>query len=229
MRSTPNVGRAIGVLLILQMAGLIVPFVLLLPLTRGAQDFLANAAGVSFQLKLAVFLLLVNCALTIGISILARTSLRQRSEALWLWLVAASLIMFILQAFDNVQLLSLLSLSQQYAQANGPAELFQTLAVTAGSTRRWAHYSELLAIDAWILLFYLLLYRGAAVPRALAGFGLLTALLHLTGITLPLWMGLSPVTLLGATMALGHLTVGFWLVFKGFAEPIPDPQPSHNN
>ncbi|MEO6393033.1 MAG: DUF4386 family protein [Pyrinomonadaceae bacterium] len=228
MRTAISVGRVIGVLLILQLAGLIIPFVLLLPLTRGPQDQLANAAGASGQIKLAVFLLLANCALTIGISIAVWTSLQQRSEALSLWLLAASLIMFLLQAFDNVQILSIVSLSQQYNQANGPTEIFQTLAVAAGSTRRWAHYSELLAIDGWILLFYVLLYRQALVPRGLAGFGFLTALFHVAGITLPLWLGVSPVTPMGAIMTLGHLAVGSWLVFKGFTTPKPSPPESQN-
>ena len=44
-------------LLFFQLAGLIVPFVLLLPLTTGPQSFLANAAGSSLQIKVAVFLL----------------------------------------------------------------------------------------------------------------------------------------------------------------------------
>ena len=69
MRSAKSTGRLIGVLLFVQLAGLIVPFVLLGPLTRGPRDFLANAAGTSLQIKVAVFLLLANCALTIGITI----------------------------------------------------------------------------------------------------------------------------------------------------------------
>ena len=71
MRSARSTGRLIGVLLFVQLAGLILPFVLLGPLTKGPRDFLANAAGASLQIKVAVFLLFANCALTIGISIAA--------------------------------------------------------------------------------------------------------------------------------------------------------------
>jgi len=49
MKSAKSPGRLIGVLLFLQLAGLIVPFVLLHPLTTGPQDFLANAAGPLFR------------------------------------------------------------------------------------------------------------------------------------------------------------------------------------
>src|SRR5437764_1221928 len=94
MISAKSVGRLIGVLLCIQLTGLIVPFVLLHPLTTGPRDFLANAAGASLQIKVAVFLLFANCALTIGIAIAAWPVFRQYSEAMALWLVAVGVIMF---------------------------------------------------------------------------------------------------------------------------------------
>jgi len=219
MRSAKSVGRIIGMLLLVQLAGLIVPFVLLHPLTSGPRDFLANAAGASLQIKVAVFLLFANCAITIGIAIAAWPVFRQYSSAMALLLVAVSVIMFSLQAVDNAHVLSMLSLSQQYAQAGGPEELFQALAAVVGSARKWAHYSELLVIDAWIFLLYSLLYRFTLVPRALAAFGLITVMLHFTGITLPLFLGYRSVTLMGATMAVSHLALVLWLITRGFEEP----------
>ncbi len=216
MRSAKSVGRLIGALLFVQLTGLIVPFVLLHPLTTGPRDYLANAAGASFQIKLAVFLLFANCALTIGITIAAWPVFRQHSEAMALWLLAASVIMFALQAVDNAHILSMLSLSQQYAQAGGPDGLFQTLAAVVGSTRRWMHFTELLVIDCWIFLLYSILYRFALVPRALAAFGLLTVILHFIGIPLPGFLGYSVVTLMGVPMGLSHLTLALWLTVKGF-------------
>lgn len=221
MKSPKSAGRLIGVLLFVQLAGLIVPFVLLHPLTTGPQDFLANAAGASFQIRVAVFLLFANCALTIGISIAAWPVVRQYSERMALWLVAASVIMFALQAVDNAHILSMLSLSQQYAQASGPGELFQTLAAVVGSTRRWVHFTELLVIDSWIFLLYSVLYRFALVPRALTAFGLLTVMLHFTGIPLPAFFGYSIVTLMGVPMGLSHLALALWLMARGFAERVP--------
>ncbi|MBZ5553236.1 MAG: DUF4386 domain-containing protein [Acidobacteriia bacterium] len=226
MRSAKSVGRIIGMLLFVQLAGLIVPFVLLHPLTMGSRYFLANAAASSFQIKVAVFLLFANCALTIGMAIVAYPVFRQYSAQMALLLVAVGVIMFSLQAVDNAHVLSILSLSQQYAQAGGPDELFQTLAMVVGSTRRWAHYSELLVIDCWIFVFYSILYRFAPVPRVLAAFGLITVMLHFTGITLPLFLGYRSVTLMGATMALSHIALALWLIVKGFEERLPSRVPS---
>jgi hypothetical protein len=226
MRSAKSVGRIIGVLLLLQLAGLTVPFILMLPLTRGTSEFLVKAPAISFQIKVAVFLLFANCALTIGISSAAFPIFREYSHSMALLLVAVSVIMFSLQAVDNAHLLSMLSLSQQYAQAGGQDELFRTLAAALGATRRWGHYSELLVIDGWIFVFYSLLYRFPLVPRALAAFGLITVMLHFTGITLPLLLGYSAVTLMGATMALSHIALSLWMIAKGFKEPLPSQVPS---
>ncbi len=226
MRSAKSVGRIIGMLLLVQLAGLIVPFVLLHPLTRGSRDFLANAAAASLQIKVAVFLLFANCALTIGITVAAWPIFRQYSEAMALWLLTASVVMFSLQAVDNAHMLSMLSLSQQYAQAGGPDELFQTLAAVVGSTRRWVHFTELLVIDCWIFLLYSVLYRFALVPRALAAFGLLTVMLHFTGIPLRGFLGYSLVTLMGVPMAFSHIALALWLMARGFKERLPIQAPS---
>jgi hypothetical protein len=119
----------------------------------------------------------------------------------------------------------MLSLSQQYVQAGGPDDLFQTLAAVVGANRKWVHFSELLVIDAWIFVLYSLLYRFALVPRALAAFGLITVMLHFTGILLPLWLGYRSVTLMGASMVLSHTASALWLMVKGFARP-PSQAPS---
>ncbi|HEY0375994.1 MAG TPA: DUF4386 domain-containing protein [Pyrinomonadaceae bacterium] len=224
LRPAKSIGRIIGILLVVQLAGLIVPFVLLHPMTT--VDFLSNAAGSYSQIQVAVFLLFANCALTIGISVAAFPVFREHSPAAAVLLVAVSAIMFSLQAVDNAHLMSMLSLSQQYVEAAGRDELFQTLSAAVRSTRRWVHYSELLAIDAWIFLLHGLLYRFRLVPRALAAFGLLTVALHFSGITLPLFLGYPSVTLLGVPMAFSHIALAAWLLTRGFKERTSSQLPS---
>ncbi len=216
MKFAKSTVRLVGLLLFVQLAGLIVPFALLRPMTT--PDFLTDAAHHSAQVKVAIFLLLWNCALTVAISIVAWPIFRLYSEAVALLLVALSVVMFTLQAIDNTHLMSMLSLSQQYAQGGGPEELLRMLAEAVHSTRRWTHYSELLAIDAWILVLYGLLFRFALTPRALAAFGVITVVLHFTGITLPLLLGYRSVTAMGVTMALSHLCLAIWLMAGRLAE-----------
>lgn len=211
-----NRSRIIGAMLLVQLAGLIVPFVMLHPMTTA--DFLANAAAYASQIKLAAILLLANCALAVAISVLAFRFFREQSPAVSALLVAAGATMFALQAVDNAQLVSMLSLSQEYVQAGRAGEYFQPLAAAVSSGRRWVHYSELVAIDSWLFVLYGLLYSSRRVPRPLAAFGLMTVLLHFAAIPLPLFMGYSPATTLGVPMAFGILALALWLMAKGLEE-----------
>lgn len=205
-------------LLLVQITGLIVPFVLLHPIAT--TDFLAKAAGSAAQIKLAVLLLLANCALTIGLSVVAFPLFRAYSLTTAVLLVAVGVLMFALQAVDNAHLMSMLALSQEYVEKGGQAEYFQTLSAVVRAARRWVHYSELLAIDAWICVLYSLLYRFTLVPRLLAIFGLFTVLLHFLAIPLPLILGYKGLTPLGMPMAVSHIALALWLLVKGFQEPI---------
>jgi hypothetical protein len=58
-----------GVLLFVQLVGLTLPFILLLPITT--PDFLTAAAPAAGQIRAAVLLLFANGGLTIGIAIAA--------------------------------------------------------------------------------------------------------------------------------------------------------------
>jgi hypothetical protein len=66
-----------------------------------------------------------------------------------------------------------------------------------------------------IFVFYAALYRGALVPRALAGFGLLAAVLMVTTVAMPMF-GHDVVFPLLAPVALSQLLLALWLIAKGF-------------
>jgi hypothetical protein len=206
----------IGVLLFVQLVGLTLPFILLLPITTS--DFLTNAASLAGQVRAAVLLLFANGALTIGIAIAAFPFLCQRSYRMTLGLLAVSVLWFAMQAVDNGHILSLLSLSQRYVDGAANADLLAALGAVARSSRRWAHYTELLVIESWFFVFYGLLFRLSLVPRPLAGFGLLTVLVHAAGITLPTFLGRDAVPAMAYSLALSSLAVNGWLLVKGFAE-----------
>jgi hypothetical protein len=218
MRSAQNVGRIVGVMLFMQLAALMLGFILVLPITTST--FLEGAAGVSAQIRAAVLCLFAGGAITIGIAIVGFPVFREHADRMALWLVAFSIIWFAMQAVDNIHILSMLSLSQQYTQGGASnAELFGALATAVRSTRRWAHYTELLVMDSWFLVFYGLLFRSWLVPRALAGFALVMVLVHAAAIPLPMFIGHSSVLVLAYSLPLAYLAVGTRLVVKGFGDP----------
>ena len=218
-RSGKSVGRTVGVLLLLHLAaGLTVPFILLNPLIA-PPGFLANGAGMPNQVRAAVLLFFVGSAIAIGIASTAWSVFRQYSSAMALWLLALAVASFSLQAVDNAHLLSMLSLSQEYAKAGAEkADLFQALAVVVGSARKWSHYSFLLVVGSWIFLLYSLLYRFRLVPRALAAFGLVGSLLQIAGVTLRGLLGYPPETRLAMPLAPAYVALALWLIVKGFDE-----------
>jgi hypothetical protein len=180
--------------------------------------FLAEAATSADQIKVATFLLLANCALALGIALVAAQEFRRYNSTMALLLLGVSGVMFTLQAIDNAHIMSMVALSRHSSEGGGSGEAFQAIAATTLEARRWVHYTVLLAIDLWILLFYSILYRFSLVPRPIAGFGILTVLLHFGAITLPLFLGFPAVMALGVTMAVSHLVVAAWLLAKGFDE-----------
>ena len=136
-----NVGRVVGVLLLLHLAaGLMVPFMMLHSLVS-PPGFLASAAAIPNQVRGAVFLLFLGSALAVGVASAAWSVFRAYSSAMALWLLALAIASFTLQAVDNAHLLSMLSLRRQYAEAGAAKrELFQSLALVVGAARKWSHY-----------------------------------------------------------------------------------------
>jgi hypothetical protein len=121
MKSARNAGRIIGVLVLIHMAtGLTIPYILLDSLTAPPASFLANAAGIAFQVRLSVVLLFVGGAAAIAIAVEAWPVFRQRSYAMGLWLLALAVVNLALQVVENQHWLSMLFLSPEYTRAASP-------------------------------------------------------------------------------------------------------------
>jgi len=216
MEGANRAGRIIGALILAQMVGgVLVNFVLTAPLF-GAPGFLVSAAAHPRQIGLSVLLGLACGAIPAAIAITAFPVFRQHSQAMTLWFVALAVVSLALAAVENMNVMSMLSLSEAYAKASaadrGP---FQALRVVVASGRNWAHYVGLIVAGGTHFVLYAVLYRFALVPRALAAFGLVAVMLQLTAVAMPLF-GHEIVFLLLAPLGLSQLALALWLVTKGF-------------
>src|SRR5438094_340182 len=223
MTSAKRIGQVIGVLVLVHLAtGLIVPYVLLLPLTTAPAGFLATAAGMAAKVRLNVLVLFVGGAIPIGISVAAWPIVRERCGRLGLWLLALAVVNFTMQIIENGHWLTMLSVSQAYAEA-GPADAarFQSLGIVVRSAWKWAHYSHILVVVGWLFTLYWLLFRCAMVPRVLAAIGMITSVLQFIGITLPAFGGyrMPYPDLFGMPLGLANLALAVWLMAKGLEEP----------
>lgn len=227
MQTEKTAGRRIGALLLLHLAvGLILPFVLLQPLA-GPAGFLETGTTMANQVRVAVLLLFVGSAIAIAIAAAGWSIFRHHSYAMAVWLVALGVASFALQASDNAHLLAMLSLSQAYSHAGAAkAELFQGLALVAGSTRRWTHYTFLLVVVSWMFLLFALLFRFRLVPRPLTAVGMVASILQIAAVPLRAFFGYPPEMNLAVPLGPAYGLVAIWLLVKGFsARPLEAERP----
>ena len=203
-------------LIIIQMVGgALVNFSLEAPLF-GAPGFLVNAAPHSTQIALGALLGVALEALWIAIAVTAFPLLYERARALALWFGALAAVLLAVAVAEAATVMSMISVSEAYTKASVPAqEQLQALRVVVASARNWAHYLGKIVDGSAILLFYAALFRSALVPRWIAGFGLIAAVLMITGVGMPLF-GHSVFFPLLAPLGLAQLTLAAWLLTKGF-------------
>lgn len=220
MRSAKSTGRIIGILLLLQLAaGLMVPFILLGPLVQGSPGFLTAAAANTFQIRAAVLIFFVGGALTISLGIMALPVFRRYSNATALWFLAVCVVSCTLDAVHSATVMSMLSLSQQYVNGGAvDSALYQSLGAVVASSRRWAHWTQLVAIGGWIFVFYNSLWRFSLIPLVLSALGVIGIALQFTGVTLMMFLGSSVIGELAMPMLPIQIATAVWLMVKGFKE-----------
>jgi hypothetical protein len=220
MESSRTVGRITGVLLLVHLvAGLMLPYILMRSATASGAGFLQTAAANAGRVRVGVLLLFVSGAITVAVSLAALPYFRGMGERLALLLVALSAVNLALHAVENGTLLSMVSLSQAYAERGaGDDALFQALGRVVGSARRSAHFTHLLVVGTWIFTLFAALGRARLVPRVLAGLGMLAAALQMGGVPLRAILGLDVMTVLAMPLAPAYLAAAVWLTVKGFEE-----------
>jgi hypothetical protein len=222
MGNAKRAGRIIGVLIILQMVGGgMVNFALEAPVFD-APGFLVNAAAHSQQLGLAVILGLVTESLWVGIAITAFPIFSRRTQTMALWFVALAVVVLAVAVVENAAVMSMVSLSEAYTKAGAAErEQIQIVKIVVASARNWVHYMARIFDGGAIFVFYVVLYRFAFVPRALAGLGLIAVTVMVTAVAMPLF-GHDVVFPMLLPLGLSQLILAVWLITKGFrAQPSP--------
>jgi len=95
---------------------------------------------------------------------------------------------------------------------------WQQARIVAAGVRNGAHFTSVFVAGASLFIFYVLLYRAALIPRALAGATALTALIQMFAVGRPFFGSPTDFRFL-MPIAVLHLVSILWLVGKGFAEP----------
>lgn len=213
-----STGRLVGILLLLQLgAALTLPFILTAPITVGSPAFLTVSAEHSFQIRSAVLLSFAGSALTVYLGIAAFRVFRSYSLSAAILFLVVCAVSCTLDLMHAGTIMSMLSISNAYMADTAPdAAYYEVLGAAVASARRSTHIVQLLAIGAWLFVFYISLLRFKLVPRALAILGVIGVLLQFTGVTLMMLLGSPLVSEMAMPLLPIQVTVAIWLMIKGF-------------
>ena len=218
MKLMNNVGRLIGILLLLQVAGGISVNLFLTAPLFGSPGFLITGAEYAQQIGVSVLVGLITSGLSLTVAIVAFPVFRTTHPQLSIGLIALSAVGLSLAAVENIGLMSMVSFSESYARASAAEQdVLEAVKGIVAASRNWSHYIGLIISGCILLLFYTVLYGSRLVPRILAGFGLIAVLLQLSSVSLPL-LGYSVIFLMLAPLGICQIVVSIWLMVRGFSK-----------
>jgi len=217
-QSTFTIGRKVGILLLLQLiAALTLPFILSKPITFGSPAFLTAVTENSFQIRSAVLLSFVGSALTVYLGITAFPVFRLYSKSAALLFLVVCAVSCTLDLVQAGTMMSMLSISNEFVNSGtAKSELYQVVGAAVASARRSAHSTQLLAIGAWMFVFYISMLRFKLIPRVLSVIGVIGVLLQFIGVTLMMLLGYRLIGQMAMPLLPIQITVGVWLIIKGF-------------
>jgi hypothetical protein len=177
--------------------------------------FLVHAASHPVSVGMAALLTIVLAAMSAGMALVMWPVLRKLSERMALAIAVPAITVLALSFVEGASLMSMLSLSQAYAAAEGSLAdpLWPALKGAVGAHRNWAHLTQLLAAGATLLALYAALLRLRLAPRALAGFGMLAAASQMIAVAKPFFGGWVVFPML-APIGVANLLLAGWLLWK---------------
>ena len=224
MGSTRKTALVAGMFYLITFAASIPAVVLLGPVLNHA-DYIVSS-GADTRVLWGCFLDVVNALACVGTAVALFPVVKRQNEATALGFVTSRMFEAAVILIGVVSLLAVVTLRRDLAGAPGtdPASLVTTGRALV-AVRDWTFLlgpSLMPGINA-LLLGYLM-YRSGLVPRAIPVLGLIGAPLLIASATTTLFRGNDPVTVFAtiatAPIFLWELSLGVWLVVKGF-KPSP--------
>jgi Domain of unknown function (DUF4386) len=220
MKSERQIALAAGVLFITATAASLLSTILWNPLLGNA-DYLTSIAAHENQVIAGALFLLIGGFSSAGIAISLYPVLRRYNESLALGAVGFRLIEGILYVVGVIGTLLLLTLSQAFATAKAPnVSYFHTLGTVLLAAPTWASLTAIFAFYLGALMYYVVFYQSALIPRWLSGWGVLGVLLGLAAALLVLFgliSYMSPIqVVLNLPIAVQEMVLAVWLIIRGF-------------
>jgi hypothetical protein len=209
-----------GILFITATAASIVSLPFLASLN--ASNYLTSVAANGNQIIFGAFLTLLSGLVSASIAIVLYPLLHRYSEGLALGSVGFRIIEGVLYIVGAIFILLVLAVSQEFVTSGIPhASYFQTLGVVFLTGYHWVSFvGGSIAFSLGALLYYVIFYQTRLIPRWLAGWGLVGAILCIVASLLVMFRLIAPLStfqvVLILPIAVQEMVLAVWLLVRGF-------------
>lgn len=213
--------KIVGVLFILAAVTSIIGLKLYGPILNGP-DYLANGAAHANQVIAGALMELILVASAIGTSITMFPYLRRYNESLALGHVCFRFMEAVIITVGVVGMLSLVTLSREYAAAGAPdLASYQASGTLLHAVHDWTFLlgpNFMLGINT--MMYSYIFYRSRLLPRFIPILGMTGAALVFAAALLEMFGAFSQVSVWGGLMSLpvaaNEMILAVWLIVKGF-------------
>lgn len=215
MYSNQKAGRISGVLFLFVFISGVVIFQVLQGPVLFSDDFLTTTSENSTQIIISVILGILSGLASIRIATLLLPIFKRHSIHLAFLYLAFCILNFIAIMLDNVSVVSMLELSQEYVKnSTEHSGAFDLMGTILYEKHRWTHFMFLLISCFPVFVLYYTLYLSKLVPRILSIIGILAVILMFIEVLFSIFgQGLSMNLLL--PMGLIQFILPLWLIVKG--------------
>ena len=222
MYSNKKAGQISGVLFLFAFISGVVIFQVLQGPVLFSDDFLTITSEHSNQIIGSAILGMFSGLASIVIATLLLPIFKTHSYYLAFLYLAFCILNFIALMLDNVSVVSMLELSNDYV-ANGNSDALKAMGNLVYEKHHWTHYMYLLISCFPVFILYYGFYVTKIVPRAISIFGIFAVLLMFIQVLFSIF-GKSISMNMMLPMGLIQLALPIWLMIKGFSSRIKEKE-----
>ena len=224
MNTAKKISVVLGVAFLLEIIANVVNGIVLRPVlitTGNIIESMTNIANNSMLMRTSILVDLVIALAIVLLGVVLFIVLKKNNEIVALTALGFFVIAATLLALSRMEAFSLLRISQEYIAAGQPDYLRMLGNMSIESMDFTGGTLHTLVFSIGAILFYTLLYKSRAVPRALSLWGLITVPLVLIG-TLSKVLGYEVPFLIYLSIPYVpfEFAIGIWILVKGIKDPI---------
>lgn len=215
MNSNKKTGRIIGILFLF----IFITSVLIYQFLQGpilfADNFLTTTSSSSNQIIISTLLGILSGVTSIIIAIILLPIFKRHSYNLAFIYFAFCILNFVAISIDNISVLSMLELSQEYVKSGTDNSIsFGIMETMFYKKHWWTHYLTLLISCFSVFVLYYTLYFSRLIPRAISIFGIIAVILMFIEMLFSIFGHSISMNML-LPIGLIQLFLPIWLIFKG--------------